>query len=315
MNRYLIFGAGAVGALLGGLLAKDGNPVIFVGRKWNVDAIRQKGIQISGIWGEHQTGPQSAYESIDDIPNDCRNFDIVLFTVKAFDTQEAIRKCLPVIHDRTVVVSCQNGYGNSQIIAEQIGWERTLGARVITGVELTQPGIVSVTVHADAIRLGHYANQIPMDRLESIAQPLQKAGVLIEATDRLEQYIWAKILYNAALNPLGAMLGVTYGDLANNPATRSVMDKIIEEAFAVTDRCGIQHFWPTAKAYKESFYNQMIPPTAAHFPSMLRDLQKGRRTEIGALNGAVCRLGKEKQVPTPVNDTITSLMNFREKNL
>lgn len=315
MIRYLIFGAGAVGTLLGGLLAHAGHSVVFVGRKWNVDGLRKQGIQISGVWGDYEITPQPAYESIPDIPTNQRNFDQIFITVKAFDTLQAIQTCLPIIQENTRVISCQNGFGNCQIISDEIGWHRTLGARVITGVELPEPGIVRVTVHADAVRLGHYKNEYSPDQLESITNPMREAGIPIEVTNQLEQYIWAKILYNAALNPLGALLGVKYGDLASHEHTRSIMNRIIEEAFAVTTQNGIRQFWPNAAEYQNDFYQKMVSPTAAHFPSMLRDLQKGRQTEIDALNGAISRLGKETKISTPVNDTIVSLIHFREMNL
>ncbi len=314
MMRFLVFGSGAVGTLVGGLLAKAGHRGVLIGRSWNIEGIRNKGISISGIWGEHRISSVPCYESIEAIPNHQREFDLVIITVKSFDTENAILSCFPVIQDQTIVISCQNGYGNCQKIADQIGWQKTLGIRFITGVELPEPGVIRVTVHADALRLGHYLCQFPTNQLESLARIFREAGIPTQATDQLEQYIWAKILYNAALNPLGAMLGVTYGALAENESTRSIMDKIIEEAFTVTSQCGIRQFWSNGGDYKEAFYHQMVPPTASHFPSMLRDLEKGRRTEIDVLNGAICQLGKDVQKPTPVNDTIVSLIHFREKN-
>ncbi len=314
MNNILIFGAGAVGTLLGGLLANAGHQVIFIGRKWNIDGIINQGIRISGKWGEHQTQPLPAYESIDDIPNHSRRFDQIIITVKAFDTQQAIQSCAALVNDDSLVISCQNGYGNCQTIAQAIGWERTLGARVITGVELPRPGVIQVNVHADAIRIGHYNCQFPLDKIENIAHAMREAQIPVEATESLEQYIWAKILYNSALNPLGALLNATYGDLADNQSTRSIMDQIIEEAFQVTRKCAIKQFWHSADEYRDAFYHQMVPTTAAHYPSMLRDIEKKRRTEIDALNGAIVKFGQQSGVPTPVNETLVDLLKFREKN-
>jgi len=312
MLKILVFGSGAVGTLVGGLLAKSGHVVTFIGRETNVHAIRSTGIHISGLWGEHTIPPQPAFESVEEIPQNQRQFDWILITTKAFATEDAIQVCQPLVSEATFVISCQNGYGNCQLIAEQIGWHRTLGARVITGVELKQPGMINVIVHGDDMRLGHYHNELPMHVIESIALTMKEAGVPLQATDQVEQYIWAKILYNAALNPLGALLGVTYGELADEQHTRDCMNTIIEEAFQVTEAHGIKQFWDSADAYKDAFYHQMIPPTAAHFPSMLRDLERGKTTEVDAITGAVSFLGKQKNIPTPVNDTLTSLIHFRE---
>lgn len=313
MIRYLIFGAGAVGTLLGGLLAKAGHTVVFIGRTWNIDGIRQHGITITGVWGDYSVGPQQAYTQVDEIPDQEREFDQIFITTKAFATRNAIQQCLRVVQDATLVISCQNGYGNCQTIAEHVGWHRTLGARIITGVELPCPGDVHVTVHADSVRLGHYLREYPIKHLESIALTMREAGIPTEATEQLEQYIWAKILYNAALNPLGAMLGVTYGELAEHEPTRKIMNSIIDEAFKVTSAHTIRQFWESPEEYLDRFYHQMVPPTKSHYPSMLRDIEKKRRTEIDSINGAICQLGKEAQVLTPVNDTLVSLMHFREK--
>lgn len=312
MLRILVFGSGAVGTLLGGLLANEGHEVVFVGRSWNVEAIRTKGIRISGLWGNHTVAPQPAYESPDEIPEDRRIFDFILIATKAFATGEAIDACMPLLEGATRVVSVQNGYGNCQRIASKAGWDRTLGARFITGVEIPAPGEVNVTVHGDDVRLGHYLNEFPAHEIESIAMTLREAGIPVSATDQLEQYIWAKIVYNAALNPLGALLGATYGELAENPHTRRLMDAVMDEAFAITKAHGIRQFWDSAEDYRHAFYEKMIPPTAAHYPSMLRDLEKGRRTEIGSLNGAIACLGAEKHIPAPVNTNLFELVRFRE---
>ncbi|MBZ0258062.1 2-dehydropantoate 2-reductase, partial [bacterium] len=254
MIRTLIFGAGAVGTLIGGLLANAGHPVFFVGRKWNIDGIRSKGVSINGLWGDHRTGPLPAYESLDEIPENECVFDQVFICVKAFDTAKAIETCMPIIGDSTIVISMQNGYGNCQAIADAIGKERTLGGRFITGVELTAPAELNVTVHFDAIRLGHYWREFPLPHLQSFAMTLFEAGVPCEATEELEQFIWAKILYNAALNPLGALLGVTYGALAENANTRAMMDDVLDEAFAVTAAHKIPMFWQSADEYRQAFY-------------------------------------------------------------
>lgn len=312
--RYLIFGAGAIGTLLGGLLAKAGHSVTFIGRKYNVDAINSKGIKITGKWGNHTVSSQSAYETLAEVPDGESNYDYIFICTKAFNTEEAIKTCIPVINDNTYVIPIQNGYGNCQTIAKHIGWQKTLGARIITGVELTEPGHVNVTVHADSMRLGHYNNAHSMDFIKQVIAPLKSAEIPVEPTDQLEQFIWAKILYNSALNPMGALLGVTYGALAEEESTRILMERIIQEAFEVTHSHGIKQFWMTPDEYMKAFYDQMIPTTAQHYPSMLRDIERKRRTEVDCINGAISRLGFQKKIPTPTNDTIISLIHFREAN-
>lgn len=313
MLRILIFGSGAVGALIGGLLANTGHLVYFVGRKQNIEAINRAGLRISGKWGNFTIKPQPhVFETVDDIPQNERDFDFILITTKAFATADAVNAIKPFVSEATYVISAQNGYGNSQLVADAFGWHRTLTARVHTGVELREPGVIEVTVHGDDIRLGHYHNELPMHLLESIALTMRESDVPIQATNEIEQILWAKILYNASLNPLGAMLGITYGELAENSETRAIMHNIIEEAFAVTQAHNIRQYWDNADDYRHFFYEKMITPTAAHFPSMLRDIERKRRTEVDVLNGAIVKLGKEKGIETPVNQTIMSLIHYRE---
>lgn len=313
MLRVLIFGSGAVGTLIGGLLANTGHQIYFIGRKHNIEVLRDKGLQISGKWGTHSVKPQpNVYESIEEIPENERDFDFILITTKAFATADAVEMIKPLVSEATYVITAQNGYGNSQLVADAFGWYRTITARVHTGVELREPGVIEVVVHGDDIRLGHYQNELPMHLMESIALTMRESDIPLQATNEIEQIIWAKILYNASLNPLGAMLNVTYGELAENAETRSIMHNIMDEAFATTQAHGIKHFWDNANDYRTFFYEKMIPPTAAHFPSMLRDIERKRRTEVDALNGAIAQLGKEKGIETPVNQTITSLIHYRE---
>ena len=125
----------------------------------------------------------------------------------------------------------------------------------------------------------------------------------------------AKMLYNCALNPLGAILDVPYGTLAQNPHSRQLMDNVIEEIYAVMDSCRYATYWPTAEQYKDIFYNKLVPPTAEHKSSTLQDLQTGKKTEIEALTGQVLELAEKAGVHIPLNSMLYNLVRFiEEKN-
>jgi 2-dehydropantoate 2-reductase len=126
------------------------------------------------------------------------------------------------------------------------------------------------------------------------------------------KFVWGKIIYNSALNPLGAILEVPYGKLAENDHTRELMNSIIDEIFEVLAALNQKTLWPDADTYRKAFYSQMVPTTALHHASMLQDIQRGRRTEIDALNGAVVKLGEQYHVDTPVNKVIVSLLKSKE---
>jgi 2-dehydropantoate 2-reductase len=312
--RVLVFGAGAIGSVVGGMLARAGHEVVLVGRAPHMGAIREKGLHISGIWGEHRVMNLSCYRSVAEIPGGPATgvFDLILVTVKSYDTPEAARTIKPLVRKGTLVLSLQNGYGNVETLEEIIGEEEVLGGRVIFGVELVEPGSVRVTVYAEEVLIGSRLRLVELDRLLVIAGALTSAGIPTKPTQKISEHIWGKVLYNAALNPLGAILRRTYGELAANPFTREIMDCVIAEIFAVAAATGVEMLWKEPEEYRKLFYEKLVPPTASHYPSMMRDIEAGRRTEIDALNGAVVRLAHDAGVIAPVNLALANQVKFFE---
>jgi 2-dehydropantoate 2-reductase len=300
-------GAGALGSVFGGLLAHAGRTVVFLGRGEHFAHLKDNGLTIDGIWGEFRLGPALTLDTAPAAP-----FDIILLCVKSFDTPEACRQIRPHLAPDGLVVSVQNGLGNLELIARNFGEARTIGARVIFGAQVRRPGLVSVTVYADQVLLGAMAELSPQAKLEAMAADLNAAGIPSRVVPDILTHIWGKVLYNCALNPLGAILGVPYGALGDNPETRDLMRRIIEEIYQVAAVKGVKLSLPTPVAYFQYFMTQLLPPTAAHWPSMWQDLQAGRKTEIEALNGAICRYGQEAGVATPYNDALARLMRFLE---
>jgi 2-dehydropantoate 2-reductase len=183
---------------------------------------------------------------------------------------------------------------------------------VITGFRLLEPGLTEITVHQDAIRLGSLFGADPA-RMQPLAEALTRGGVPAVVSPNISSDLLAKLLYNCALNPLGALLGVRYGALADDPESREIMNAVVAEIFAVLGAAGLTTSWPDAPAYLADFYARLIPPTASHESSMLQDLRGGRRTEIDFLSGAVARLGRTWGVATPVNTALLALVRAAEQ--
>jgi 2-dehydropantoate 2-reductase len=194
-----------------------------------------------------------------------------------------------------------------------VGADRVLGGRVIFGAEVPSPGCVRVTVIADPVLVGApVTDDAALDaRARAWAERFDAAGIPSRYTDRLLAELWAKVLYNAALNPLGALLGAPYGRLAEDPDARATMDDVIDEGFAVARGVGVALAWATPMEYRRTFYGRLVPSTADHRSSMLQDLERGRPTEIEAINGWVVRRGAECGVPTPANALLARLVRAR----
>lgn len=314
--NVLIYGAGAVGQAVGGLLAEGCCRVTLLLRPRLADAIHAGGLHVTGLFGNHHIDPKRLTLLTSLAPGEYTggqgDYDVVLVTTKSYDTAATADAIRRIDNGRFVVVSMQNGYGNVETLTEAFGPGRVLCARVITGFVAPAPGTVDITVHADSITIGRFdgADSPPAEHLAAV---LSAVGLPARASRQVQSELWAKILYNCALNPLGAILGVVYGKLAENPQTRSLMDRIIDEAYAVMPALGLPRLFADADAFRAAFYSRMVPPTAAHTPSMLQDLRAGKRTEIDALNGAIVSLADRTGLDAPINRTVVSMVKFLER--
>ena len=306
----LITGLGALGTVFATMLKKAGHTVHALTREKYLPVLADRSVHVTGIWGEHEAVLDGIHASVDPLRG--ISFDLIIVTVKSFDTAAAIEQVKPLVGKGTFVIAAQNGYGNYETIAAAVGKEHALLARVIFGVKLHAPGRTEVTVIADDVRLGQPDHAVNPDRVKAIAAAINAAGIPTSYAGNVSAILWDKILYNAALNPLGAVLECSYGQLAEHAETRLLMDRIIDEVFLVAQAHGMPLNWKTSDEYKTHFYTRLVPPTAKHFPSMYYDMKAGKRVEIDAMNGAIVRLARDMNISVPVNETITQLIKTKE---
>lgn len=312
-KHILIMGAGAIGSVFGGLLAKRGHEVVLVGRKVHMDAVAKKGLCITGLLGNHRIKNLVCFTDIAAVKKKIKTpFDFILVTVKTYDTEHAAKEIAPLVKKHTRVISLQNGLTNIDALKKKVSLKKIIAGRVIFGVELTKSGHVTVTVWAQDVAIGKTEEPRVDSKVKQLAGMFTEAGIPAQSTRAIEQVIWTKVLYNGALNPLGAFLNMTYGELAKCPETREYMNRIIEETYAVLKKRKIKLPWKNAEGYLAHFYNNLIPPTAAHYPSMRRDLKEKKSTEIDALNGAVVKYGDAKGMRLPFNEVLVHLVKHKE---
>lgn len=306
----LVVGAGAVGSVVGGMLANAGHRVSMLGRQPHMSAIAQQGLEISGVIGNHKARGITTYTSAKDIPPP--HFDLILVTTKSYDTKEALQEIVRLISSDSVLISLQNGLGNMEIIAGFVGAERTLGGSVMFGAVIKAPGSVEVTANPESLKLGSIG-AMPLKQVENIAQIFTESGISAAATPEIMKYIWGKLLLNCCLNALSAILEFNYRELWESPEVREIQSSIIEEVFAVARAKGIELAWHEPKEYEPVLFDFIIPQSFAHSSSMFQDIKRGKRTEIDSINGAIAKLGKELGVETPANDLLAKLAKAKEK--
>jgi 2-dehydropantoate 2-reductase len=312
--RLLIYGGGAVGLGIASCLLRWGCQVDIVGRQDTVDALTRDGLVRTGLFGRFHAPPGSFGAYVDLSPLASAPYDLVLACTKSFDS-EGTAADLAEHWDRlgkpAGVVLFQNGWGNSEVFAARFDPKSVYSARVITGFRRHKPNEVEITVHADSIHIGSlFAADLRI--IEPLCREIRQGGIPCEPTGRIGKDLWAKMLYNCALNPLGAILRVPYGALATQPTTRELMNRIIGEVFAVMEAAGYCTHWQRPGDFIEAFYNKLVPDTAEHESSMLQDITAGRRTEIDALNGAVMDLAQRHDLAVPYNQVVYDLVKFVE---
>ena len=309
--QFAIWGAGAVGLGLANALARENTRLGLIGRDPETrGAIQKAGIKRTGLFGDRHAPPESLAWLDDPAQLLDAPPEWLLICVKAHATEAIARALEPhaeALAKTTRLVLCQNGWGNEAPLLPFWPRERLFHGRVITGFHRREPHHVEVTAHAAPIAVGSIFDRDD-PRIAQLTAAIDQGGLPAAHVPEMRRVLWAKMLYNCALNPLGALTRRRYGELVADAVTRKLVDQVIREVFAVLSAAQIEVDWTGADAYLTFFHDELIPPTAEHESSMLQDLQAGRTTEIEALCGAVEQLGRSHEVETPVVSSLAALV-------
>lgn len=296
--RVLVFGAGAVGSILGSFLARA-HDVILVGRPAHVRAIQTQGLTVEGR--EQITVHPTARTDCAGVPA----VETILVTVKAYDTAEALRAIRPAVGTNTRLVMAQNGLGNwEQALAAYPG-RAVLGASVTYAGQLLAPGRVAWNGGGDVAVGGR-----PRDAatVEELARDLGQAGLRVRTTDNLPGTLWLKAIANAAINPLSAIHRCPNGRLLEDPRLRQQMRQAAQEAMEVARAEGVRLPAPDPVALVE----QIVRQTATNRSSMLQSVERRQRTEIDAITGEILRVARRHGVSCPVNEALLAAVKRLE---
>ncbi|MFA5331144.1 MAG: ketopantoate reductase family protein [Methanoregula sp.] len=299
--KVLVLGAGAVGLSIAAKMSKVCK-VHAVCRKRSADAIHRNGFRLSGIWGD-----ETFRFSVSDSVPEGSSWDYVIITSKSQDTETICRQYARFIRG-TETVSLQNGIGNEEIIARYT--DTVIGGMIITGFEWNKDNSVHVSVEAGPAKFGRFPTGLDTG-VTALVSCMQDAGIHAEGTEVIRSELWGKTLYNCALNPLGAVMGVPYGKLAH-PDAWKIIEELVREGYHVVHAEGVRLPCASADEYLAYLHDVQLPATALHHSSMLQDISRGRLTEIDFLNGAIVEKGALHNIPTPVNSCIVRLIKFRE---
>ncbi len=312
--NILIDGSGAVGLGLGASMLSQKANVSFYATGKTATAIKENGLKRTGLFQHYSFTPDEyhVYDNYDDIPEN--TFDYVFICSKTIandDISKKLAKHKEILKDNCKIIIFQNGFGNDEAFLRYFSKDDVYCGRVITGFSRPQRYISEITVYTEPILLGSLQGANPK-YLEKIAEMITTSGIKCETTHEIDKYLWAKMLYNCALNPLGVILNCTYGKLTENEYSKNIMNSIIDEIFAVIKKSEYSTLWDSPEEYKKLFYLKLVPDTYNHYSSTYQDIQKKIKTEIDTLNGAVIRLGEKYDVDVSTNKIIYNLIKSIE---
>jgi 2-dehydropantoate 2-reductase len=302
--RFCVIGAGSMGCLYGGLLARAGFEVTLLD-VWapHVEAIRRDGLALDGI-----TGDLSIRIAATTDPEAVPPCDAAIVLTDANVTGAAAAAARTVLDGTGFAVTLQNGIGNVETLAAALGSGRVLGGLSYHSAALRGPGRVSHT-HAGPTWLGELDGRRTA-RLERLAEALAEAGFVPTIVDDIQGLIWSKFVHNCAINAIAAVTGLRVGEIVRSPGADRLQTRIVEEALTVVRALGVTLTDPdplrTIKDFCRTKFNK---------PSMLQHVDQGKRTEIGALNGALVREGRRLGIPTPYNEAIVWLTEAVEQRM
>ena len=290
--NIVIYGAGAIGSLFGAYLAKN-NTVFFIGRSPHIQCVEQKGLCIKGKTIVEKKIPGS--ESINNIPF---TPDLVVLTVKAYDTEQAIKELRTIVSHNTIVLSVQNGLDNLSHITQQVDKQQVLAGVTTHGVVFSEPGVINHTGFGRT-SIGEVSSK-PTGKAQQIVDVFTAAGIPTSLNHDIHREIWSKAIVNSSINPLTTIIQCTNGYLHTNPILLELVKKVCYESTQVAIA---EHITVTYDKMIQLTL-QVIQETFENYSSMLQSIKKGQKTEIDHINGVIIKIGKKNNILTPLNEML-----------
>lgn len=289
--KIAIMGAGGVGGYYGGLLAQAGHEVVFIARGSHLSALREKGLMVKSVLGDFSVAPVWATDD----PSQAGGADLILITTKTYHTDEAARAIQPMLSPETVVVSLQNGVDAADRIGAVVGTDHVLGGVTWLSAAVESPGVIGQYSQFRRIVLGELDGRVT-PRLEAVLEAFRATPATVEAAADIAQVIWTKFVFISAISALGALTRVALGDFRQVPEARTALTEALSEVAAVAGAHGVS-LESDIVSKTLAFIDSAAPDIR---PSMQRDIEAGRVSELESMVGVVVKLGRELAVPTPV---------------
>lgn len=299
--KVAIYGTGGVGGYYGARLAESGTDVHFIARGAHLDAIRAEGLMVKSRNGDMLIKPAQ----VTDDPRAIGPCDVVLVAVKLYDTEAAAEGCKALIGPDTVVLSFQNGVTAVDTLVSALGAEHVGAGTTYIVSEISEPGVVTHVGTNARLVFGELAGR-GSSRLADFHAACVKARIDAVLSNRILVDVWTKFSFLAAYSGMTSLTRSFIGPVRGDADTRALFQAATAEVCAVAKAKGIG--LKDDQVERNMKQADSLDPSSGS--SMLHDLKRGRRLELPWLSGAVSRLGRELNVPTPTHDFMTAALKL-----
>lgn len=297
--KVAVYGAGGVGGYFGGRLARAGADVHLIARGAHLDALRRDGLRVESVRGDFSVELPAT-----DDPTDIGRCDVVLFTVKSFDTEAAARELRPLLTDDTAVISLQNGLDNEETLAAEIGREHVMGGVAYIFSTIADPGVIEHTGGPTSFTYGELDGR-RSDRAERVLTWCDRAeGMDAELSDAIRTDLWEKAAFICAQAGMTAAVRLPLGEIRHHEESWEMYRRIIDEVCRVGRATGAELGDEVVARWME-FADDL---GADSYSSLHYDMTHGKPMELDALHGAVVRRGREHDVAVPMNEALYAIL-------
>jgi 2-dehydropantoate 2-reductase len=296
MNNIMIIGAGSVGGFFGAHLAQHHPGVSFLLTPKTLSAVQQRGLTIRSASGSFTVRPKAASD-----PKDLPHPDLILLAVKAYDLDEVLDQLEPVLRDRSVLVTLQNGIDTEDRILARLKRDCVVGGVAFIYSKIAEPGVID-HYKKGAVAIGELMGH-ESDRLLQIRDLFSSARIPCQLSNDIRRSKWEKMCWNCVFNPVTVLIDDQVAKAVDHPDMIGVIRQIVGEVMAVSAAMKV----PLSPDMPDKVIKWTQEIRDIH-TSMYDDWKAGRQTEIDYLNGFIVRRGREFGIPTPVNEALTAMI-------
>lgn len=289
--NILIFGAGAIGSFFAGMLSKHNN-VFLIGRKGHVEKINECGLKLEG-----KTKKIVKVEAFNSIKDTYIVADLVILSVKSYDTEKAVHLLKPIIRDNTYVMSLQNGLDNIEQIQKIVAEDKIIACITTHGVVFSEPGLIMHKGIGKTI-LGSYDKNKEFTR--NLVENFNSCGINTTYSSEINKEIWIKAIINSSINPVTSLFKCKNGYLLENPILENLVERICRESTEIANANGLN--LSVEDMIKKT--RDVINETSENTSSMFQSVLNGKKTEIDSINGKLVELGKKFKKDTFLNEML-----------